>query len=61
MGASWHWYRFEYAVMRGSIHCHGLAKLKGDPGLVELGQRALTGYLMEKKVQSGEEAKSHYN
>ena len=25
LGAEWHWYRFEYAVMRGSIHCHGEA------------------------------------
>ena len=23
LGASWHWYRYEYAVQRGSIHCHG--------------------------------------
>ena len=27
LGASWHWYRYEYAVQRGSIHCHGVAKL----------------------------------
>ena len=26
--SSWHWYRYEYAVQRGSIHCHGVAKLK---------------------------------
>ena len=26
--ALWHWYRFEYAVQRGSIHCHGFAKVK---------------------------------
>ena len=25
--AEWHWYRFEYAVIRGYIHCHGFAKL----------------------------------
>ena len=27
--AEWHWYRFEYQA-RGSIHCHGTAKLKTD-------------------------------
>ena len=27
MNAEWHWYRFEYQH-RGSIHCHGTAKLK---------------------------------
>lgn len=37
LGSSWHWYRYEYAVQRGSIHCHGVAKLKNDPGLCQLG------------------------
>ena len=32
LDAKWHWYRFEYQG-RGSIHCHGTAKLKNDPGL----------------------------
>ena len=27
LDAEWHWYRFEYQA-RGSIHCHGVAKLK---------------------------------
>ena len=36
LNASWHWYRYEFAVQRGSIHCHGLAKLRDDPGLCEL-------------------------
>ena len=31
LGATWHWFRYEYAVQRGSIHCHGEAKLKSDP------------------------------
>ena len=30
LDAEWHWYRFEYQD-RGSIHCHGCAKLKNDP------------------------------
>ena len=47
--ASWHWYRFEYAVMRGTIHVHGLAKLKNDPGLCELTQVALKGFIANKE------------
>ena len=43
--ASWHWYRYEYAVQRGSIHCHGVAKLKNDPGLCELTEVAMKGFL----------------
>ena len=40
-----HWlYEQMGAVMRGIIHCHGLAKLKSDPGLCSLGQVALKGY-----------------
>ena len=50
LDAEWHWYRFEYAVMRGSIHCHGLAKLKNDPGLCELTHKALQGHLAEQKL-----------
>ena len=46
--ASWHWYRYEYAVRRGSIHCHGVAKLKNDPGLCSLTEKALKGYLASK-------------
>jgi len=48
--ASWHWYRFEYAS-RGSIHCHGVAKLKDDPGLVNLTKLALKGFLA-KEIKS---------
>ena len=54
MGAKWHWYRYEFAVMRGSIHCHGLAKLKSDPGLVELSRIALTGFLAKISGQVDE-------
>ena len=53
MGAEWHWYRFEYAVMRGSIHCHGLAKLQDDPDLCKLSQLALKGYLANRKIEKG--------
>lgn len=45
LGSSWHWYRYEYAVQRGSIHSHGVAKLQNDPGLCELTEKALEGFL----------------
>ena len=38
--------------MRGSIHCHGVAKLKNDPGLCHLTQVALKGHLAEKALSS---------
>lgn len=50
LGATWHWFRYEYAVQRGSIHCHGVAKLKSDPGLCELSQQALAGYLIAESM-----------
>ena len=33
---------------RGSIHCHGTAKLNNDPGLCQLTQIALKGFLAQK-------------
>ena len=47
LNAKWHWYRFEYQG-RGSIHCHGTAKLNNDPGLCDLTKVALKGYLAQK-------------
>ena len=44
LGAKWHWFRYEYQG-RGSIHCHGTAKLNNDPGLCQLTQIALKGVL----------------
>ena len=38
--------------MRGPVHCHGLAKLKSDPGLCSLGQVALKGYYAEQQLAS---------
>lgn len=37
LDAKWYWYRFEYQA-GGSIHCHGVAKLKNDPGLCKLSE-----------------------
>ena len=53
LDAEWHWYRFEYQA-RGSIHCHGVAKLKNDPGLCKLSEKALKGYLAEKSLDNAE-------
>ena len=50
LDAKWHWYRFEYQG-RGSIHCHGTAKLKNDPGLCELTKTALKGYYLARKLK----------
>ena len=36
--------------MKGSIHCHGVAKLKSDPGLCELTQKALEGHLAKQEL-----------
>ena len=49
--SSWHWYKYEYAVQRGSIHCHGVAKLK-HPGLCQLTETALKGFLAAKHKDS---------
>ncbi|XP_068687691.1 ATP-dependent DNA helicase pif1-like [Montipora foliosa] len=54
LDAEWHWYRFEYQA-RGSIHCHGVAKLKNDPGLCQLSETALRGYLAEMSIDKAEQ------
>ena len=50
LGAKWYWFRYEYAVQRGSIHCHGVAKLNSDPNLCELSQVALQGHLAAQSL-----------
>ena len=52
LNPSWHWYRYEFVIQRGSIHSHGLAKLKDDPGLCELTKVALKGYLASKTKEN---------
>ncbi|CAB4032530.1 ATP-dependent DNA helicase PIF1 [Paramuricea clavata] len=44
LDAEWHWYRFEYQA-RGSIHCHGCAKLKKDSDIRKLRTRACVAFL----------------
>ena len=49
--ATWYWFRYEYTIQRGSIHCHGVAKLKSDPNLCDhLSQKALQGYLAAQSL-----------
>ena len=52
MGASWHWFRYEFTVLRGAIHVHGLAKLESDPDLCSLAEIATNGHLATKKLES---------
>ena len=52
MGASWHWFRYEFTVLRGAIHVHGLAKLESDPDLNSLAEIATNGHLATKKLES---------
>ena len=52
LDAEWHWFRYEFAVQRGSIHCHGVAKLKSDPGLCDLSKVALQGFLAKGFLQN---------
>ena len=70
LDVKWHWCKFEYQS-RGSIHCHGTAKLNNDPELCQLTETALKGFLAQKHkhenhcevtaelnadIQAGEEA-----
>ena len=50
LDAEWHWYRYEWQA-RGSIHAHGCAKLRNDPGLCELVKRAAEGWSAEQKKE----------
>jgi hypothetical protein len=42
--AEWHWCRFEYQA-KGSIHCHGCAKLKNDLDIRKLLNKAWFPFL----------------
>ena len=50
LNAEWHWYRFEYQARR-STHAHGCAKLKNDPGICSLVQKAAMAWLAEQNLQ----------
>ena len=40
LDVAWYWYRFEWQ-MRGTIHVHGMIRLKTDPGLTDLAQHVI--------------------
>lgn len=44
LGAKQFWFRYEFTVLRGEIHSHGLAKLKSDPNLCELSRVSMNGF-----------------
>ena len=46
LGTEWHWYRFEYAAIRGVIHCYDLPSLKSDTDFVYHGKE-ISWELME--------------
>ncbi|CAB3998541.1 Hypothetical predicted protein [Paramuricea clavata] len=50
LDAEWHWYRFEYQA-RGSIHCHGCAKLKNDPDIRKL-HKACVAFLESETTRN---------
>ena len=50
LGAYWHWFRYEFAVLRGAVHVHGLAKLNSDPGLCDLAKIAVKGFEAQEKI-----------
>ena len=52
LGAERHWYRFEYTVVRAAVHCHGLAKLKDDPGLCDLALKSVSAKQLLEKGKS---------
>ena len=56
LDAKWHWFRYEYQSRIGSIHCHGTAKLKNDPGLCQLREQALEGFLAEQNLSATDSA-----
>ena len=56
--AEWHWYRFEYAVIRDAIHCHGLEKLKSDPGLCNLASKAVLAKEIREELTEGDDSMS---
>ena len=45
----WRWHRYEWQS-RTSIHAHGAARFKNDPGLIELTKKVYQGRLLEKAL-----------
>ena len=51
--AEWMWYRFEFQH-RGSIHLHGLARLKFAPEITSLTEIMVVGYQAQREIESCE-------
>ncbi|CAB4033970.1 Hypothetical predicted protein, partial [Paramuricea clavata] len=51
LDAEWHWYRFEYQA-RGSIHCHGCAKLKNVPDIRKLRNKGCVAFLESETTRT---------
>jgi len=49
LDAGWHWYRFEYQA-RGSIHCHGVAKLKNGLWAMQTIRKSTQGLFSRKST-----------
>ena len=47
LDCEWRWHRFEWQS-RTSIHAHGCARFKNDPGLIELTKKVYSSYLQIK-------------
>ena len=54
LDADWRWYRFEWQA-RTAIHAHGIAKLKNDPGLVNLTEKVYAGVIADKLLDANAE------
>ena len=50
LDSEWHWCRYEYQAC-GSTHAHGCAKLKNDPGVCTLVEKAAVGWLASNRRQ----------
>ena len=53
LGAVWHWFRYEFTVLRGAIHCHGFAKLSSDFNLCDTAAKAVKSFECQEKVKLG--------
>ena len=49
LNAEWHWYRIEYQA-HGSTHAHGCAKLKNEPGICKLVEKAAKGWAISNDI-----------
>ena len=51
LDAEYVWFRIEYQK-RGTAHAHGCARLKSDPGLVQLGEKVFAGKVAQRILQN---------